>query len=232
MKTLVLGGYGNFGARICRALAGDTTVQLVVGGRSAAQAQALAASLGHGAQGLAVDHSAPGFTQWLRDHGIGLVIHTAGPFQQQAYAVAQAAAAAHAHYIDLADGRRFVCDFPAALHAAFTAAGRTAISGASTVPALSSAVVEHLCAGWQRIATIDICIAPAQSAPRGKATLAAVLSYCGLPIPVWTQGRWQPCAAGRSPSRCSFCIWPRTGARCATYRTWSCSPRTTRWQTA
>ena len=38
MKTLVLGGYGNFGARICRALAGDTTVQLMVGGRSGAQA--------------------------------------------------------------------------------------------------------------------------------------------------------------------------------------------------
>ncbi len=191
LKTLVLGGYGNFGARICRALASDTAVQLVVGGRNAEPAQALAATLGSGAQGLAVDHTAPGFAQWLRDQGIGLVLHTAGPFQQQAYAVAHAAAAAQAHYIDLADGRRFVCDFPEALHAAFTAAGRTAISGASTVPALSSAVVEHLTAGWQGIDTIDTCIAPAQTAPRGRATLAGVLSYCGVPIPVWTGGCWQ-----------------------------------------
>ena len=215
MKTLVLGGYGNFGTRICRTLTGDAAIELVVGGRSAEQAQALADTLGHGAQGLAVDHSAPGFAQWLRDHGIGLVIHTAGPFQQQAYAVAQAAAAAQAHYIDLADGRRFVCDFPAALHAAFTAAVRTAISGASTVPALSSAVVEHLCAGWQRLDTIDICIAPAQSAPRGKATLAAVLSYCGLPIPVWTQGRWQPLRGWARPEPVQFLhLAPRRGALC------------------
>jgi saccharopine dehydrogenase-like NADP-dependent oxidoreductase len=146
LKTLVLGGYGNFGTRICHALAGNTAIELVVGGRSAEQAQALAATLGHSAQGLAVDHSAPGFAQWLRDHGIGLVIHTAGPFQQQAYAVAQAAAAAQAHYIDLADGRRFVCDFPAALHATFTAAGRTAISGASTVVGGGRAPVRGLAA--------------------------------------------------------------------------------------
>jgi short subunit dehydrogenase-like uncharacterized protein len=52
--------------------------------------------------------------------GAELVIHTAGPFQGQDYGVVAAAvAAAGAHYIDLADGRRFVCDFPAALDAAF-----------------------------------------------------------------------------------------------------------------
>ena len=39
----------------------------------------------------------------------GLVIHTVGPFQQQDFAVAQAAIAAGAHYCDLADARRFVC---------------------------------------------------------------------------------------------------------------------------
>jgi saccharopine dehydrogenase-like NADP-dependent oxidoreductase len=104
----------------------------------------------------------------LRRLGIGLVIHTAGPFQAQGYGVARGCAAAGAHYIDLADGRRFVCDFPAALQADFEAAGRVAVSGASTVPALSSAVVEQLCTGWQAIDSIDLCIAPAQSAPRAQ----------------------------------------------------------------
>jgi len=219
LTTLILGGYGNFGARICRALAGDAStaprLALLVAGRDALRAQALAQTLGHGARGVALDHKAPGLATTLRQWGVGLVIHTAGPFQAQGYSVAQAAAEAGAHYIDLADGRRFVCDFPAAMHATFAAAGRTAIAGASTVPALSSAVVDHLCTGWQHIDSIDICIAPAQHAPRGQATLAAVLSYCGLPIDVWDAGHWQPQRGWAHPIPVQFHrLRPRLGAVC------------------
>ncbi|MGP1629845.1 MAG: saccharopine dehydrogenase NADP-binding domain-containing protein [Giesbergeria sp.] len=194
MKVLVLGGYGNFGARICRALAQDGGIELVVAGRDLARAQTFASALGGSAQGIALDVQAPGLAEMLRSLGVALVIHTAGPFQQQSYGVAHAAAAASVHYIDLADGRRFVCDFPAALHGAFVAAGCFGVSGASTVPALSSAVVEHLRSlepPLADISTIDTCIAPAQTAPRGEATLAGVLSYCGEPIRVWNEGSWQ-----------------------------------------
>lgn len=219
LTTLVLGGYGNFGARICRALAGDPAtdhhIKLLIAGRDASRAQALASTLGHGAQGIALDHQASGLADRLRALGVGLVIHTAGPFQAQGYSVAQAAAEAGAHYIDLADGRRFVCDFPAAMQAPFATAGRTAIAGASTVPALSSAVIDHLCAGWRRIDSIDICIAPAQRAPRGEATLAAVLSYCGLPIDVWEGGRWEPQRGWAHPTPVAFHrLRPRLGAVC------------------
>jgi len=195
MRVMVLGGYGNFGARICRALAGDRSMSLLVAGRDGGRASALAAELdqahGTGARAAVVDCQSPNFSQTLREHRVELLIHTAGPFQRQDYAVAQACAAAGVHYIDLADGRRFVCDFAAAMQAPFAAANRVAISGASTVPALSSAVVDFLCRGWQRIDSIDICIAPAQTAPRGVATLEAVLSYCGAPIQVWSGGQWQ-----------------------------------------
>jgi hypothetical protein len=129
--------------------------------------------------------------------------------------VAQAATAAGAHYIDLADGRRFVCDFTAALQAPFMAAGRTGISGASTVPALSSAVIDYLCAGWQCIDSIDICIAPAQTSPRGEATMRAVLGYCGEPIRVWRHGRWQTERGWAAPRRVEFArMRPRLGALC------------------
>ena len=98
MKTLVLGGYGNFGARICRALVSDEATRhhmaLLVAGRDSSQAKALADALGHGSQGVALDHQAPGLVATLREWGVGLVIHTAGPFQAQAYNVAQAAAEA------------------------------------------------------------------------------------------------------------------------------------------
>ncbi len=215
MKTLVLGGYGNFGARICRALAADPGIVLLVAGRDAQRAAAFASSIGGNARGVRIDAQAPGFADTLRELGVELVIHTAGPFQRQDYRVPQAVAQAGAHYIDLADGRRFVCDFPAALDAVFRAAGRTAVSGASTVPALSSAVVDQLCAGWQAIRGIDICIAPAQGAPRGEATLAGVLAYCGEPIRVWQVGRWVEQPGWAAPAKVEFArMKPRRGALC------------------
>ena len=214
MRVLVLGGYGNFGARLCRALAGDPHISLLIGGRDLQRATALAAQLA-GTQALRVDSTQTDLADLLRAQRVELLIHTAGPFQGLDYAVARAAAAAGAHYIDLADGRRFVCDFPAALDASFRAAGRSAISGASTVPALSSAVVDALCHGWQRIDSIDICIAPAQTAPRGVATMAAVLSYCGAPIKVWQAGRWQTRFGWTAPVRVRFQrLRSRLGALC------------------
>ncbi|KAF1720070.1 saccharopine dehydrogenase family protein [Pseudoxanthomonas wuyuanensis] len=215
MKTLVLGGYGNFGARICRALAGDANIDLQIAGRNAGQAQRLADALGGRASAVAIDCNASDFAQALAALQVDLVIHTAGPFQEQSYAVAVAAARAGAHYIDLADGRRFVCDFPGQLHGTFQQAGRVAISGASTVPALSSAVVDHLSAGWRSLHAIDICIAPAQTAPRGRATLAAVLSYCGRPVRIWRGGQWTQAPGWATPERVEFKrLHPRIGALC------------------
>lgn len=214
MKVMVLGGYGNFGARISRALAGDDRIQVLVAGRDGKRAAAFAAGL-PGARGVAVDMHSAGFAQSLQQHQVGLLIHTAGPFQDQGYSVARACAQAGVHYIDLADGRRFVCDFARALHGAFVDTGRVAITGASTVPALSSAVVDSLCAGWQRVDTVDMCIAPAQTAPRGVATLRAVLSYCGGPVQVWNGGQWQSQIGWANPTRVVFQrMRPRLAAVC------------------
>ena len=215
MKVLVLGGYGNFGARICRGLSGDPSIRLLIGGRDLRRARALAGELGGGAEGVAIDQSTPDTQQMLQQLGVDLLVHTAGPFQQQEYTLAAAAAAVGSHYIDIADGRRFVCDFPRAMNAAFRSAGRTALSGVSTVPALSSAVVDHLCGQWQRIDAIDLCIAPAQTAPRGVATLAAVLGYCGAPIQVWADGQWQSQRGWARPELVRFSqLQPRLGALC------------------
>ncbi len=196
MKTLVLGGYGNFGARIVRALAASFFIELLIGGRDQGRADALALEVGVGARGVAVDWTSPNFAQDLQALGIELLIHTAGPFQQQDYHVARAAAQAGAHYIDLADGHRFVCDFPQAMDAVFRHAGRTATTSASTVPALSSAVVEHLSEGWQSIDAIDLCIAPAQTAPRGVATLVQCFAHSD-PFGVAPLPPWQRCESAR-----------------------------------
>jgi Saccharopine dehydrogenase NADP binding domain len=187
LKTLVLGGYGNFGARICRALSDEPSIEVIIGGRDVKQAKALADVIGGSAKGIAIDHTAVDFSDTLKQLGIELLIHTAGPFQQQDYQVAKAAAKAGAHYIDLADGRRFVCDFSNKLDEIFNAAGCIAISGASTVPALSSAVVDQLCK----------------------------LSYCGESLQVWNAGAWQSLLGWASPQPVQFKrLQPRRGALC------------------
>jgi len=213
MKVVVLGGTGNFGARICRALAGDARMELVVAARDRERAQVLATSLG--ASAAMLDTRAASFQERLAELRPGLVIHTAGPFQGQDYDVARAAARAGSHYIDLADGRRFVCDFASALDATFRAAGLAAITGASTVPALSSAVVDAYRDRFARLDAIDFCIAPGQRAPRGAATIAGVLSYCGTPVQVWKGGRWQPQRGWADPYPVRFGrLKTRRGALC------------------
>jgi len=190
LKVIILGGYGNFGARIAKRLSCHPHISLVIAGRNLELAQTLANQLGGAVTAARLDIHAPDLHVSLRELNADLVIHTAGPFQQQDYSIPLAVARAGAHYIDLADGRQFVCEFPDALHAVFSQAGKLAISGASTVPALSSAVINGLAKNLQQMDLIDICIAPAQAAPRGIATMEAVLGYCGEAIPVFSNGKW------------------------------------------
>ncbi|WP_265289277.1 hypothetical protein [Verminephrobacter eiseniae] len=80
--TLVLGGDGNFGARICRALAGHPRMASLVAGRNGARAQALAATLGHGAQGLALERQTPDLAARWRQAGAempGLLLTSRAP---------------------------------------------------------------------------------------------------------------------------------------------------------
>ena len=187
-RVLILGGYGHFGTRIGRALAGVAT--LIVAGRGEHKARAAARALGPVHEGIALDFTAHDLAERLRALRADAVVHACGPFQGQDYHVAQACIAAGAHYIDLADGRAFVAGI-AALDAAARERGVLVASGASTLPALSSAVIDDYRAHFLRIDTIDISIAPGQRTPRGVATLEAVLSYCGKPFEVWEQGAWR-----------------------------------------
>ena len=185
MRVVVLGAAGNFGARIVRALLRDPNIQLVAAGR---QPRTIPGA--ESIESAVLNISDPDLSRRLRELSPGLVIHCVGPFQGQDYRVAQAALLAGAHYLDLADGRDFVAGFEDQIRDQAIRAHRVAISGASTLPALSSAVVEELRAGIETIESIDLVIAPGQRAIRGVATLEAVFSYLGKPFPVWREGRW------------------------------------------
>ena len=69
------------------------------------------------------------------------------------------------------------------LDRAARARGVAVISGASSVPALSSAVADHLAQGFQLVDHVDIGISPGNRTERGLATVRAILSYCGKALP-------------------------------------------------
>lgn len=204
-RVVVLGGFGHFGARIVRALAATPQVHVIAAGRHPGE---VAVHWPEAAAGCIstyrLDIDAEDFTTRLAATGADAVVHTAGPFQGQAYAVARSCLQAGMHYIDLADGRAFVRDFAAALDASARQAQRVAISGASTLPALSSAVIDALLPRFAALHEIGMVIAPAQGTPLGLATVRAVLSYCGTPFAWWHDGRWQQVVGWSRPVRVQF----------------------------
>ena len=187
--VLVLGGYGFFGNRISAALASTASLRVLIGGRDPGRATAAAQALGlQPEQAVALDAHDSNLGASLRRLQVDVLIHTAGPFQGQEYSVARAAIEAGCHYVDLADGRQFVTGI-GALNSQALAAGVTVISGASSVPALSSAVVDRYLSRFRRLDAIRMGISSGARAP-GLATVRGVFSYGGKPIRSWQDGAW------------------------------------------
>jgi hypothetical protein len=182
--VLVLGGYGAFGRRLCRLLAGAPEIPVFVAGRRLDAARAACRELSlpeHAA--VALDRQMPSeATAVLRRLRPDVVIDAAGPFQGRDYGFAAQVASLGIHVVDLADDRGYVTGI-GGLDAPARAAGVLVTSGASTVPALSVAVVDYLKEGLESVESIDVGIAPGHRGPRGAATVRAVLASCGKSIP-------------------------------------------------
>ncbi len=212
MRILVLGGYGHFGGRIARTLAADAGMDIVVAGRDTARAERFVAETAVGREhmrAVRLDIDCDAFERELEAIAPALVIHTAGPFQNRDYRVAEGALACGAHYLDLADGRGFVAGIDA-LDAKARAAQRWAICGASSVPGLTAAVVESLHGRFSRLEAIETGISPGNRTPRGLATTRAILSYVGRPYPALLDGKWRAVHGWQSLRRV---VYPGLGAR-------------------
>nr|WP_246172689.1 saccharopine dehydrogenase NADP-binding domain-containing protein [Marinicella rhabdoformis] len=182
---MILGGYGSFGKRIASQLASKGHDLLIVG-RNENKARDLVDSLN-----MTFNHSLSkalcfdinqGLDQAIEQTHPVVVIHTCGPFQGQDFKVLAACLKYKVDYIDLSDGREFIQGIRHYDQDAKDA-GVTAITGASTVPALSSAVLAQF--QEDGITTFDDVrygISPGQKTDRGLATAQAVLSYIGRPI--------------------------------------------------
>jgi hypothetical protein len=188
--VLVLGGTGAFGSRLVTGLIETTLFDVVIAGRDLRRATVQAAAVGAvRARAMRIDTVTVTAAE-LRATGAFVVVDAAGPFQGADYRLARAAIAAGLHYVDLADARDFVAGF-GTLDAAARATGTIALTGASSTPALSHAVLDRLTAGWRRIDMIEIAISPGnRNSPRGLSVIRAILSYAGKPVRVFAGGKW------------------------------------------
>jgi hypothetical protein len=182
-RILVLGGYGTFGSRI--ALRGAAAgFEMLVAGRSRARAESFCA----GRERLVPVALDGGLAQALARYRPFAVIDAAGPFQGADYEVARAAIAAGCHYLDIADASGFVAGI-GILDAEAKAAGVCAISGASSVPALSGAAAARLAEGLERVNAVEIALSASSRGTAGRSVTAAILSYIGRPVRLRRGGR-------------------------------------------
>jgi Saccharopine dehydrogenase NADP binding domain len=189
-SVLILGAFGTFGRLITGTLARSTDLPIIAAGRRLPEARE---EFRAGIRALAIDSNALSAAE-LEKLDPAVLIDAVGPYQTRDRKLAETCIHLGIHYLDLADGREFVQNVRA-LDAAAVARNVLVVSGASTLPALSSAVIENLAAAFSEIEEIDIGIAPGISGPRGLATIRSVLGYVGRAIPVWRQAK-MGCAQG------------------------------------
>lgn len=185
-NILILGGSGNFGKRIALALA-KAGIPIIIAGRNSNKLQELQSILQKLYPTCSIKYNELdvklNFASELKSLKPSIVINTVGPFQTSNYNIANTCIKQNIHYIDLADGINFVSginsiDKLAKQH------GVAVISGASTVPGLSSAVLEKYKDEFSKIESLTYGISPGQKAERGLATTKGILTYIGKPLKI------------------------------------------------
>jgi hypothetical protein len=187
MKSiLLLGATGMFGRRLADRLMRLQGIRLIVTSRSLARAEALAKKLGV-CEALQIN-MAGNLREVLAERKPFAVIDCSGPFQGAGYDVARTCLEAGCHLIDIADARDYLLGFEAALNGLAVQNNAVALSGVSSTPCLSTAVVKDITRGWKRIDTIDMAIAPDGRNDIGSAVAQGTLSYAGKPVNLFRHG--------------------------------------------
>lgn len=190
-RVLILGATGVFGRRLAHRLARIAELELIVTSRSQTKADELVRSLERSSSritALQFNHT-KGLDAALQTLKPWAVIDASGPFQGSDYRIPLAALHAGAHAIDLADAEDYLTGFAAVVDPVAKAKGLVALSGVSSTPALSVAVVDHLSQGWQRVDAIDMAITPDGHNDVGSSAVAGVMSYAGVLVDQFRHGK-------------------------------------------
>jgi hypothetical protein len=193
-RVILFGAGGVFGSRLADRLLMAADCALIVGGRSAARCERTVILLKQHHPAAEVECFVADrdtvTAAALRDRDAFIVVDTAGPFQASTRRLAEAAIEAGCHFIDIADARDYVAAFPA-LDARAREKNVLAVTGASSTPALSNAVLDALTAGWREVQSVDIAISPGNRTPRGLSVMRAILSYAGQKVRLLEFGAWR-----------------------------------------
>jgi hypothetical protein len=185
LTVLILGGYGTFGGRLAKLLADEERLTLLIAGRSLKKADAFCVALRAKAKAQPVSFDRNGdVAAQLRTISPHVIVDASGPFQSYGtdqYRVVRAAIELGNHYLDFADASEFVMGI-----AQFDKAARErrvfVLSGVSSFPVLTAAVVRRLAEGMTRIDSIAAGIAPSPYAGVGLNVVRAIAGYSGKPI--------------------------------------------------
>jgi len=181
---LILGGYGNFGRWIAIALA-KSNLSIIIAGRNKEKASKLTNEIKKEYPDASVVTAIFDVNTKLSEQLVKLlpkvVINTCGPFQLRDYSFAQTCINLKIHYLYISDGREFVTGI-SSLNDSAKDAGVLVVSGASTVPGLSSAVLDKYKDEFSKIDSLKYGISPGQKANRGLATTQSIMTYVGNPL--------------------------------------------------
>lgn len=201
MKVLLLGGYGVFGGRLAELVADMPELELLICGRDLGRAERFCNAWQGRARVTPVQLDRAGIAEALALYRPDLVVDASGPFQaygSDPWLVVRACIAARVDYMDFADAAGFVFDV-ARFEAEAQAAGVFVLSGVSSFPVLTAAVLRHLSAGIS-LTSVEGGIAPSPYAGIGLNVMRAVVGYAGEPVRL-TQGGVQTSAPGLTESR-------------------------------
>lgn len=192
LKILIVGGYGVFGGRLVDLLLDQERLTLLVAGRSLDKAKAFCLARKHARARLVptmFDRNGDLSVQ-LASEKPDLCVDASGPFQHYgaaSHALVEACIAQQVDYLDLADGSDFVVGV-SAFDAQAKVAGTYVLSGVSSFPVLTAAVVRRLSFGLASVTSITGGIAPSPYAGVGENVIRAIASYAGQPVTVRRDG--------------------------------------------
>ncbi len=205
MKILVIGGYGNFGRRLVQSLLEHYDHKIVIAGRSIKKAENLASELSLKFNSIVksayIDVLSNDLNNILYIVKPDLVVNASGSFHFQSnhknrinlksYQVAKACLLAKCHYLDFADNREYVFNFEDTFDEKAKKLGLVFVSGASTVPGLTDAVIQHYLPEFSELTSINYGISPGNKTERGKGTVTSILSYTGKPFNTLKNGQFE-----------------------------------------
>jgi hypothetical protein len=189
LSILVVGGYGEFGGRVSELLLLDGHT-VFVAGRSLSKATRFTKIKG----GIPkVFNRQRSFADVVLSE-FDVVVDAAGPFQNYKkkgddYALARACIDQRVHYLDLSDDGEYTAGIKSLNEQAMESAC-VVLSGVSSTPAFSSAIVDKLRDQMGSLSLIETTILPGSDAPRGRSVMQAILGQVGNPMKIWRGGRW------------------------------------------